>query len=80
MKQNAENKHRYWDPKSAGSINSLHTPPFSWIFCLGPIPDKVDPILSTKQQIKNDAHFDFDGFSPVQGKVDPFCCTKQQID
>lgn len=45
-----------------------------------PIPDKVDPNFSTKQQINNDTFFYFDGFAPVQDKVDPFCSTKQQLD
>jgi len=63
------------------ALSILCTPhPFLEFSGFAPIPNKVDPILSTKQQIKNDALFDFDGFSPVQDKVDPFCSRKQQID
>ena len=63
------------------ALSILCTPhPFLEFSGFAPIPDKVDPILSTKQQIKNDALFDFDGFCPVQDKVDPFCSINKQID
>ena len=63
------------------ALSILCTPhPFLEFSGFAPIPDKDDPILCTKKQIKNDALFDFDGFSPVQDKADPFCSTKQQID
>lgn len=43
-----------------------------------PIPDKVHPCCSTKNQVNHDEFLDLDDSTPVQEKLDPYFITNQQ--
>jgi hypothetical protein len=63
------------------SLSILCTPhPFLEFSGFPPLPDRIGPNCTIKQQRNNNILFYVDGFAPIQDKIDPHCCTKQQIN
>lgn len=63
------------------ALSILCTPyPFLDFHGLDPIPDKVDPECSLKQDISGDTFVDFDEFSSNRDNLDPYCNTNEKIN
>ena len=63
------------------ALSILCTPyPFLDFHGLDPIPDKVDPECSIKQDISSDTFIDFDEFSSNRDNLDPYCNTNEKIN
>lgn len=63
------------------ALSILCTPyPFLDFHGLDPIPDKVDPKCSIKQDISSDTFIDFDEFSSNRDNLDPYCNTNEKIN